>query len=528
MTTPFVDRLRGRRGLVSLGVLALLVLSTWGIVAGAPAAPAATHASAVPQPASIAAHPARPVSARSVDARARPSVDPLVSTYELSFLEIGLAGGIPWSVTVTWSNGTATGTNTTNRTNPTNESNITFLLADGVYEYTVHNVTDYTSSPASGSITVNGTNLNLTITFGQKVEFFESGLPKDLTWSVEIGNLTETNRSTSGGGGILFVEPDGVYKYAVSSVSNGTFHIRVPSPAAGNVSVAGTNTFVTVGITYALETAYSVMFVASHLPPFMSWSVQSGLLNRTNSTLLLGHSNRTSRGDIQFSEPAGTMSFSISTPRADGYGVAKLVGANHPNLTSGDISGNTTWTVDFGALFNLSFNMSGLPQYELYPNASWGVTLTPSTTGEGPSTYNDSNNTTHNFTLPAGVAYRFTITGPSSYKILPSSGSVTMPDRNLNKTVRFKLIGEPIVFVEHGLDRGLNWTVTITTGTTEVYSFPLAMSRHGSGPLRFELPVGNYTYSISSSGNQTATPATGAITVHTAPSAARSIAITFS
>jgi hypothetical protein len=452
-------------------------------------------------------------------------VTPLVTTYEVSFLEKGLGGGITWSVTVTWSNGTATGSNTTNRTNLTNESNITFLLPNNAYHFTITAVAGYTASPATGTFTVNNANLNRTIVFGQKVEFFESGLPVNTTWTVGLAGEILTNRTTVSGGGILFIEPGGIYPYIVGNVANGTLLINVPSPSSGNVTVTGTNTFITVGISFSSVPGYHLTFSASHLPPFETWSVQSGFVTRTNSTLLVGHSNRTSLGTISFLEPAGHFAYAITAPL--GYGVAKLTGTNNPGLTSGQVTGNATWTVVFGSNETLTFNQSAVLKLETYPNASWKVTLTPTFPGGPAATYRTSNNTTLNFTIPAGASYRFTITGPSEYKILPSSGSVVMPTRNITKIVRFQLLAEPIVFSEGGLARGLNWTVTLS-GTTPVYTFPLVMTKHGALPIRFVLPVGTYSYSISSTGTQTPTPASGTITVTAAPSAPQVFHITFS
>ncbi len=541
MPAPRVGSARVPGRLAVVSVLVLLVVSSWGLAVGTPAleraATAASHllssaASATASgraPASRATvHALRDDSsvARRSGESDHPGETPLVSDYILSFLEKGLAGGVTWSVTVTWSNGSATGTNTTNRTNLTNESNISFVLPNGAYHFAVAGVSGYTADPSSGSLTVSNASLNLTIVFGQKIEFFESGLPANETWSVSLAGALVSNRTTASGGGILYVEPIGVYPYVVGNVANGSYQINVPSPGAGNITVSGTNMFITVGVSYSSVPGYHVVFSASHLPPFETWSVQSGTVSRTNSTLLLGHSNRTSLGEISFFEPAGQFTYAISPPT--GYGIAKLVGLNNPTLTSGQVSGNATWTVQFGAYQTLWFNQSALPQLESYPNASWKVVITPAVPGGPAANHNTSNNTTLYFSIPAGAAYRFAITGPPEYKISPASGSIVMPARNLTKVVTFKLLAEPVVFSEKGLGRGLSWTVTITSGSTPVYTFPLAVTKHGGTAIRFELPLGTYSYSISSTGTQTATPATGSITVISAPSAAQDFRITFS
>jgi hypothetical protein len=539
--TPLASAAHVPRQLVSLTVLTLLVVSSWGLAAGTPAlarvgssasqllsdatSPSISAVASSPQVSTHALRESSPAGRGSLG-RSLPGVTPLVADYVVSFLEEGLGGGITWTVTVTWSGGSATASNTSNRTNLTNESNISFLLPNDAYHFSVSGVSGYTASPSAGTFTVNNASLNRTIVFGQKVEFFESGLPTNVTWSVELAGQDLSNRTTASGGGILFVEPGGVYAYAVGNVPNGSFMVNTPSPPTGNVTVTGTNTFLTVGISYSSVPGYHITFSASKLPPFENWSVQSGPDFQENSTLLLGHSNRTSLGKISFFEPAGPFTYAITAPY--GYGVAKLAGTNNPTLTSGQVSGNATWTVMFGSLQYLWFNQSALPKLESYPNASWKVTLTPAIPGGPPGMYNTSNNTTLNFSIPAGAHYRFTITGPSEYKISPSSGSITMPARNVTKVVTFRLLAEPVVFLEKGLERGLNWTVTITSGSSPVFTYPLELSKHGAGSIRFELPVGTYSYTISSTGTQTATPASGTITVTSAPSAAQDFRITFS
>jgi len=74
-------------------------------------------------------------------------------TYNITFTENGLPSGTVWSVTL---NGT-TETSTTNT--------ITFSEPNGIYSYSIRNVSGYLSSPSSGTITVSNANVNQGITF---------------------------------------------------------------------------------------------------------------------------------------------------------------------------------------------------------------------------------------------------------------------------------------------------------------------------------------------------------------------------
>ncbi|MGC8620276.1 MAG: hypothetical protein ACP5LA_07265, partial [Thermoplasmata archaeon] len=76
-----------------------------------------------------------------------------IEYYKITFTESGLPTGTSWSVTL---NGT-TESSTTNT--------ITFTEPNGTYAYSIGIIGGYTASPSSGTITVNGANVNQEITF---------------------------------------------------------------------------------------------------------------------------------------------------------------------------------------------------------------------------------------------------------------------------------------------------------------------------------------------------------------------------
>jgi len=128
-----------------------------------------------------------------------------VITYTITFRETGLAFSTLWSVTL---NG---------NTESSTSSLITFTIPKGTYSFTIGSVTGYTVSPSSGSLTVNGSNVNEAITFTPvsvktySVTFTETGLPSGILWSVKLNGLTETSTN----GTIKFNETNGTYSYVI-------------------------------------------------------------------------------------------------------------------------------------------------------------------------------------------------------------------------------------------------------------------------------------------------------------------------
>ena len=76
------------------------------------------------------------------------------TNYSVKFTESGLPSGNSWYVNLT--NGQSFSSTT---------STMSFSEPNGTYSYTIGNVSGYTASPSSGSITVSGSNATKTITF---------------------------------------------------------------------------------------------------------------------------------------------------------------------------------------------------------------------------------------------------------------------------------------------------------------------------------------------------------------------------
>lgn len=392
----------------------------------------------------------------------------------------------------------------------------------GLSTYVCYVRTDSERTPASvGSATDLVTVLPLT------ESFVESGLPSGTYWSVELQGGTLSSPTSS----ITFSQPNGTYSFTVGTVPSDPGFLFAPSPASGTLVVNGSPAYVTINFTR--QPAYSLTFREVRLPIGLNWNVTVGLENGNNTTVQAGLTAN-SRGSITFPVPLGAVTFAIAPPA--GYGVARIQGPGNPNQTFGfpiySLRGTAVWTVVFGPLETVFFNESSNSLYRPYPGAPWSVSLLPAAPHGGPaSASNATNGTSIAFLLPAGAAYRFAITGPGTeYKVMPSLGGLHVPTHVFTKIVKFKLLTEAVRFVQSHLAALNTWTVTITSGTTPALVFPLNQTKAvGAGAIVFHLPVGNYTYTISStSPSQLPSPSGGSFSVVAAPSPAQTITIVFS
>ncbi|MGC9124284.1 MAG: hypothetical protein ACP5IB_09520, partial [Thermoplasmata archaeon] len=122
--------------------------------------------------------------------------------------------------------------------------------------FSVGVISGYTANPSSGTITVNGGNVNQGITFTQNgtklymVTFTESGLPSGTTWYVNLSNGQSFSSTTNT---ITFQEPNGTYYYIIGNVSG--WH---PSISSDYFIVNGNN--VLINITFKSEIPMKEIF----------------------------------------------------------------------------------------------------------------------------------------------------------------------------------------------------------------------------------------------------------------------------
>ncbi len=168
----------------------------------------------------------------------------------VGFVETGFPSGTTWSVTL---EGTIRASST---------SEIKFQEFNGSYSFSILSLIGFTMTPNSGTIIVNGSNLEVAIRFVPRtylVTFSESGNPPGASWVVALGGAT----NSSAGGTIEFVELNGTFPFTVTA---GSPRWQSATPD-GFVGVSGSDQ--TVNITFLF--AYRLNVAESGLPPGTEW-----------------------------------------------------------------------------------------------------------------------------------------------------------------------------------------------------------------------------------------------------------------
>ncbi|MGC9138463.1 MAG: hypothetical protein ACP5G5_05585, partial [Thermoplasmata archaeon] len=374
-------------------------------------------------------------------------------TFNVTVNENGLPSGTLWFVNL--SNGQSFKGNSTS---------ITFSEPNGSYSFTIATVDKrYAPSPYSGSFTVDGANVSISIafhlvTFG--ITFTESGLPSGTLWFVNLSNGQTFSSTLST---ITFIEPNGSYTFTIATVNK----FYAPSPLSGNLNVNGSN--VTVHISFYLV-MYRITFIANGLPSGTLW-----FLNLSN-----GQQFSLTGSQISFKEPNGSYSFTVSSSDK----------RYSPSPSSGTftVNGNDLMiTINFVPVtFKVTFTESGLP-----PGTVWFVNLSNGQSFKG-------NGSSIQLSLING-SYTFTIsTSNKSYAPVPYSGSFTVNGAAVNIAIQFSIVLYKVTFFETGLPSGTKWYLNLSNG--------LSLSSTGSSILIL-LPNGTYYYTVSTN-NKLYAPAT--------------------
>ena len=172
--------------------------------------------------------------------------------FNVTFSESGLPTGASWSVTL---NGTSVSSSL---------FSMVFSEPNGTYSYSIGQVSGYSSSPSSGSVTVSGSNVDVAIAFTPttkstySVTFTETGLPSGTSWSVTLNGSTQSSATSS----IVFDEPNGTYSYFIESVPGWS-----STPTAGTVTLNGKES---IEITFIIKT-YEVTFEETGLQSGTIW-----------------------------------------------------------------------------------------------------------------------------------------------------------------------------------------------------------------------------------------------------------------
>ena len=299
------------------------------------------------------------------------------------------------------------------------------------------------------------------------VQFAEGNLPAGLSWSVALGDQTNSSTSPT----IGFVAPNGTYPYRIGYVGG---YRTVPEVAS--VTISGSD--VTVPVPFAVTT-YPVQFDEIGLPSGSSWSVDlNGSIASSIGTSLIEN------------DPNGSYSFQVNPP-------VGFIG----NVSSGVIAvrnGSVDVSVAFrqaNLAYSVTFSESTLPT-----GSNWTVDLMVA----GVETVRSTTLTTLTFLEPNG-SYTYGVESPAAWiASVNRTGTIVVAGESVGVVVTFApLVPQTyaLSFVESGLPAATSWAVTIDGVTHR--SDPgrsdgvLVMEANGTYPWVVSSPAG-YSASPSS------------------------------
>ncbi len=406
--------------------------------------------------------------------------------------------------------------------NTTQSSYVEFLVQNGTYSYSVTAPHGYFSAPATGSITVSGSNVIQNLTFNNtlyQATFVESGLPKAASsnlvteWKLNVSGpgLSTPLVMYSNSSEISFFVPAGKYTYSVSSPFGFS-----SNPVTGSFTV--TNASISESVHFS-SLYYNLVFRENGLPSKATvgqygteWGVQ--ITNSTNGKSFVQYS---SNQTVSFYVDRGNYTFSVL--KLNDY---------RPSVKSGyvNVTDNSYLVpISFTAInYTLKFTEKSLPVFSSNGRsviAEWSVTVTNSTSKSYIREY--SNTSTLSFLLPGG-SYSFAVSTLSGYTVFPRTGVITLSS-NTNVIENFTNTSaltstssnSTVVFVESGLPASTHWTVGLNN-TSGASSFSTNFQDNV-----ITVHTGTYFYSIPSVGSYYPTVISGIIDLSTV----REVNVTF-
>lgn len=384
-------------------------------------------------------------------------LSPEATSYNVTFSTFGLAAGVNWSVDL---NGTVHTGNAT-------LGPAAFSEINGTYAYTITATKGYTPDPASGSVTVAGRSVRVTVDILPPgyfaVTINELGLPAKTDWSLTFnGTVYNTAEAT-----LDFVQLNGTFAYSVGSEPAYT-----AAPASGNVVVAGASVILNITFT-AVPGEYQVTFTETGIATSgSSWSVTLGGTQKSASAGV----------PIVFAEANGSA----------GYTIGSVVGFT-PNPSSGTVtvtgaavSQAIVFTVTPG-YYEVEFTETGLG----VGVTSWTVTLAGASA---------SSDTTRLAFLALNGTESYTVTPIAGYTATPASGNVVVNGAEVVVPIAFLSPGNyTLTFTESGLTPGIRWDVNSSSffGRATAPSPIVAVLEDGTYTWNVVPPAG-WTYTTSS------------------------------
>jgi YVTN family beta-propeller protein len=216
------------------------------------------------------------------------SVDVTIApvVYSVLFRQSGLPTGTPWSVTL--------GGITRSSSTPT----VSFLEANGTYDFTVGTVAGWSPAPTTGVVHLAGQAFSVIVVWTPaaqfSVTFLESGLAGGTPWSATLNGSTASGSGSS----IAFTVAPGMYAYTVPPVPGYT------GSGSGTVSVVASN--LTIPVAFQREPVMiNLTFRAAGLAAGANWSV-------TLTALSPGLTIETPTSVTRWSAGADTVRFLVS------------------------------------------------------------------------------------------------------------------------------------------------------------------------------------------------------------------------
>lgn len=414
-------------------------------------------------------------------------------TYKVTFTETGLPANYEWAVVFN------------SVTERSSGPSISFNATHGTFSYIVRNTFNFYPAPASGTVTVNGSNKNVQINFHSDtylvtfdVRNYASitrGSQNQNTWSVSLDGMNNTTQSNT----VNFYVKNGTHTFVITPPAGYS-----ALPATGSISVDGSN--VMQNLTFE-NNYFQVTFNEAGLPSssgsklVTEWHVT--ITGGKLSSPLVMYSNTS---NISLLLPAGSYSYTVGNP--SGYfstpdnGI--IVVAQSSVVTD----------IQFSTLFyNMVFKETGLPSTSLSGayGAEWGVKIVNTTSGVSSTQYSSGN--TISFYENNGT-YRYYILNLTNYKPTAESGKVIITGNSYLIPVSFASRYYTLTFQEKRLPSFISsgrsvvavWGVSVENST----SHSILKESTNQSALSFLLAPGSYSYTVASPAGYSASNQTSA------------------
>ncbi len=228
---------------------------------------------------------------------------PPAGSYVVNFAESNLPSGSTWYINITGQSpmeATVSGSTGTS---------LGLSLPNGTYSFTAATGNPDWATDASGSFTVNGADLNLSVPFTSTlsgrytVQFTETGLPSGSTWYVNVTGYPGLVATVSGTSGtsVSILLTNGTYTYGAATSAAGW-----TTPSSGSTVVNGAN--VNVSVPFSSNKPYTVTFTETGLPIGVTWYVN--ISGEPSLSTTVGSSSGT---QLSISLVNGSYSFSAAS-----------------------------------------------------------------------------------------------------------------------------------------------------------------------------------------------------------------------